>query len=772
LVTVDEAAEVSRLGSQSTGARLSYGIAPTLRGGPRLTVAVQRQDNPRMARCESAATLAWLEQHLGEAARQAWTGVRSEMEKTPAGTVIETAHWVSDPWLARSSEPAAVVGLTPVWAPPQHLDDWPSHSAREIANEFGDWARTNHAAFERLTAGGGPAGPADGVSAAEAVDALRVAAEERVAITGWGSEPMIQYMHVVAWLDTAVGRPFRGLVLSPGVQADVRVREFFNRLTKPLRFDPGLWTNEFQERRLEELYNLEFAPDGSVILAGTRVGQGESWRESWVWLSTDLDAEGIADATRLAARAMRCSVVVAGLKGALQTDETYPREVALCVIRRWLLSLKAMAWLESALAASWRWVRPFDLACFAYNAVKPDFPRRTLAISHRSADVKPILVDMRIWGAARAAIDANYVPAWETNTGMVWGLFASTPAIARVRSVGYDESVWCRRELELTQYLLDKSDFMSERWVGDLKRERVRTLDDATTGWIGPDGLMTRVVAAAREFPPLCELWTVDPLPQWELLMLRAAALIRILNAFLRDPEVANEVAARLAAGKHFDPPAMTNHPGGWAAYGAIFHALSAELGVEAVPVRLRSDYDGADDDRERIERIPSLARGTPALDDVLVAYEWLRAEWPWMMRQENYTGDKLVIDFRGITAAAWENEESLSLLRGVASIHMPAPLWFIQSADQDVEGWPLIADRPIFTQHVESQFDWMISGSLKRDAAQASYPQNANLELSPVILRRCAAAAARAKGTSVVALRANPYLRRLGDQLGLQLDR
>jgi hypothetical protein len=188
-----------------------------------------------MAPSESAATLAWLEQQLGEPADAAWPGVRSEMEEQPAERITYSGHWVSDPWPARSSE-SDVVGLMPVWAPPQHVDEWPSHGAREIANELGDWARTNHPAFERLTDGGGPAGPADGVSAVEAVRALRVAGEERVATAGWGSEPMIQFMHVVAWLDTAVSTERESRALA-GHPAPVRGSGEASRRNEPCRLE-------------------------------------------------------------------------------------------------------------------------------------------------------------------------------------------------------------------------------------------------------------------------------------------------------------------------------------------------------------------------------------------------------------------------------------------------------------------------------------------------------------------------------------------------------
>jgi hypothetical protein len=693
-----------------------------------------------MAPCESAATLAWVDEHVGALARSTWTQVRGGMGG-PASGLVETGHWLSDPWLARSSAFDVVVGVRPMWAPPDELDQWPSRGAREIASGVGDWQRSNHAAFARVIDAGGAAAAADGAAAAETMTALHAAA------SAGDTTAIIQVEQVLAWLDTAVGRPFRSIVLSTTVEPRALVPEFFRRFLIPFR---SKYVGAFNERRLEDLYNLELAPGGSVGPSWTRVGQGEGWREAWQALSTDLDAETLADTVRLTARAMRCAPLLGGLVGCLDRGDDDARQVALCMVRRWMLSLRAMAWLEIALAARWQWVRPCDLACFAYNAVKPDFPRRTLAVSHRSSDAKPILIAMEIWGAARVAIDATYVPAWETNTGMVWGLFASTPAIARVRSANYAGSLWCRRELEITQYLRDGCDFMSERWVGDLDLKRVRTLDRA------------RIGTGIREFPPFSELWTVDPAPRWELLMLRAAALLRIMNAFLRDPQQTNGTAARLAAGEYPDRPVMTNHPGGWEAYGAVFRALNTELGVDTVPLRLPADYADADADAERGRRLPNLAAGTPALDDVLVAYEWLRREWPWMISGENYAGDRLVLDLRGLTRTSWANDESLSLLRGVAAVRLPAPLWFMQTADQDVENWALIGDRPIFTQHVPLQFDWMFIRSLRRGIAQAIYPDNCGLELSRALLLRCFEAAKRVDGQEPVALRDNPWIREI----------
>ena len=97
--------------------------------------------------------------------------------------------------------------------------------------------------------------------------------------------------------------------------------------------------------------------------------------------------------------------------------------------RRWLLTTKAMAWLSEALRHSWTDVRPQDLACFAFAALSPAWPRRTLAVSHRSSDAKQLLGSLQMWNTPHVVIDANYIPVWETNVGMIWSLFAAVPTL-------------------------------------------------------------------------------------------------------------------------------------------------------------------------------------------------------------------------------------------------------------------------------------------------------------------------------------------------------
>jgi hypothetical protein len=179
-----------------------------------------------------------------------------------------------------------------------------------------------------------------------------------------------------------------------------------------------------------------------------------------------------------------------------------------------------MAWLEDALSQSWSSVRPQDLACLAFNAVKPEWPHRAVAVSHRSMDVKPALEQTLAWKSSRFAIDANYVPAWETNTGMIWGLLATTPVLTRILSPHYPESEWCVRESELIEHLAKRCDFLNSRVVVDLPRERLSDLDKIVLAWRErePESRDTSLL----EFPPQCSVYKPAFPAEWELVLTRS----------------------------------------------------------------------------------------------------------------------------------------------------------------------------------------------------------------------------------------------------------
>ena len=160
--------------------------------------------------------------------------------------------------------------------------------------------------------------------------------------------------------------------------------------------------------------NGSFAP---LDMADLRIGQGIPWQQSWRWLSCDVPTALALDAVRLAARMLRNRGLLMGLGHALTASGPEVRTLATAVLRRWALTLKAMAWAEHALGQAWDVVRPADIVCFAFSAIKPEWPRRLLAISHRSFEVKPRLRHMGVWNSARCAIDPSHGARSRTSDG-------------------------------------------------------------------------------------------------------------------------------------------------------------------------------------------------------------------------------------------------------------------------------------------------------------------------------------------------------------------
>jgi hypothetical protein len=490
------------------------------------------------------------------------------------------------------------------------------------------------------------------------------------------------------------------------------------------------------------LYNSRILPDGRLQVSSARVGQGEEWRDHWLALTLDIDPQSTLDALQMAAKLMRCPSVLLGLARGFASQDPQIRTLSVAVLRRWLLTLHTMAWLEEALESAWTHARPKDLCCCALNATKPEWPRRVIAISHRSRDIKPQLRAMRAWRASRFAIDANYVPSWETNVGMIWGLFAATPVIVRVDSPAYADSLWCRRERELTDYLL-QSDFMTSRWIVDLDQSELPRLDRVVDKWSDDDPTAS-TFTSLPEFPPLTEICSPKPMPAWEARMMRAGAGLRQMHRFLQPAtsELVNKLALHLQNGLDLPGTAPTNNPNGWREYGEIFREAAESSGTPLtdLAVRLPDDYGELDTRRDLFDsqRIPDLQSGTPALRDILVAIEWLRVEYQQFV--ERNRGDFLAINCQAQTIETWTSSEEVSLHRGLAAMRsrLPVPLWIIQLADQEVEHWPLIGEVPIFTEHVSAQFGWMLDAAFDRRDSQQRYAGDSGLILSPALAEQC----------------------------------
>jgi hypothetical protein len=321
---------------------------------------------------------------------------------------------------------------------------------------------------------------------------------------------------------------------------------------------------------------------------------------------------------------------------------------------------------------------------------------------------------------------------------MIWGLFAATPALVRVKTPAYEESVWCRREAEMIQHLRDRADFLAGRHAADAELDQLPVLDEWETVVRGAPRDEFSVIQP--EFPEFgLTVWSPRPAPPLDVTVWRAAGALRAMSALIGDAPTVNKVVGALRVRGDFPvPPAPTNHPGGWRSYAAILKSLDALTNTspsEPCALRLPDTY-GADDvagDREICTFIPDLSSGAPGLDDVLVAVEFLRTIWPVMVGQRQ--GRFLVLNLQGLTYQQWQEDPAWSLHRGLAALRaLPIPLWFLQLADQGLSGWGLLGDPPILTEHVDAQFGWMLEAHPDVAEWRARYPDDSGLEVSPAL--------------------------------------
>ncbi|WP_163989009.1 hypothetical protein [Pyxidicoccus caerfyrddinensis] len=693
---------------------------------------------------ESATSLRWLLDDLRAPLTAAWIDVRDRMRAPSDQTVMLTVDWISDPWITRGIQPANVLPIptaAPIYDPPDDVDQWPDFNiGATLAAASLPLRRTSHDAFTVMLASVS-AGPHNAGTAVEEF----MASQQR--ITAYGDAQMIFGDQVRAWILGCIGSFLRDLVFTPPTTDPELIAQTTTlRLGAPRQFtlpDPWVASNRFGDRHLELLLNLTLQGNGTLAPfdpLDVRVGQGIPWQQAWRWLSLDVPAELTQSAIRLAARLLRSPGLRLGFRRALTSDDEELRTLATGVVRRWALTLKAMAWAEHALDLSWEVVRPADIACFAFSATKPEWPRRLIAISHRSAEVKPQLRHMQVWKSSRCAIDATYIPSWETNTGMIWGLFAASPAVVRVRTPGYDASVWCRREAEMVQHLIDRADYFANRFAGDLEPAQLGSLDEWET--IARGAPRDELASIQPEFPAMgLTVWSPRPAPPWELAVLRAAGALRALSAYVGNSMMVNRIVGELVQHGDFTLiPPPTNHPEGWRAYAIIFlEVAAAAKPSQANPfwLRLPQNY-GEDDlarDREIAQLIPNLRSGTPRLGDVLVAVEFLRTVWPIMVDERR--GRFLILNLQGLSHQRWLEDPEWSLHRGLSALRgLPVPLWFLQLAGQQLSDWELRGDPPILTEHVDAQFGWMIEAPPVEGEWRARYPDDSGLDMSPSLRR------------------------------------
>jgi hypothetical protein len=346
---------------------------------------------------------------------------------------------------------------------------------------------------------------------------------------------------------------------------------------------------------------------------------------------------------------------------------------------------------------------------FGYAAIAPWWPRPSVAISHRSGEVKPKLMQLGLWGSAHVAIDAVTVPNLEPNTGLVWRLFAATPTVIRVRSASYAASLWCRREAELLQYLVDDSDFFRGRVVADAEVSELPAVRHTLTDIRGTG---TPVKPGGQpDFPPVTLVLDVPSYPPLIVELLAAVGTLRLLHGLIQDVDVVNQLAGMLARGQELDAPPPTNDPGGWQPHYDVFQALARHAGTDAAPVWLAPEYPEQQlrvDFDDYVMRIPDLGAITCSGTDVLAALEWNREIRRWF--GERWQSDRVVVDFRSPDQQDWSADEGHAVKRGMLSVRTETRVFVVQNANQQVDRWPVVGDRdiPILTQHVDGQLRWL----------------------------------------------------------------
>ena len=124
--------------------------------------------------------------------------------------------------------------------------------------------------------------------------------------------------------------------------------------------------------------------------------------------------------------------------------------------------------------------------------------------------------------------------------------------------------------------------------------------------------------------------------------------------------------------------------------------------------LRVPEDYSAFDVQRDRASagQIPDLSGGQYRLADVLAALEWRRTVFEWFLDER--FGDKVIVDVSRSNAEEWTTLSDMSVARGLLALDGFTPTWIMQRAGQDAHLWPGFREQPIFTCHVDEQFNWL----------------------------------------------------------------
>lgn|GEM_PF-2456109 len=680
---------------------------------------------------EARKTLAWLRAKVAGVAgalEEDWNRVRSRMEEANSNRRMMRLHpIVNDFWICKRANTAprpadlltfGVEGMgsqswsTQRWQPPDDWTEWPTFGV-----ESEDWLKDRNPKRAKQ-ADRHPSISWAGDAACERSRAMQILTE--LASGAAGTPGITMYTQATAWLDTSLGR--LGKIFDRSAVGDIHPRFLLQDLGDSVLPSVASFYADMVEISLQTLYgSAQGQGQAELVPQYTPGGQSFEWRDYFQALSQPASTEHALMAVQLAALTMRSEAIWDVLemlrRGGI--DDENVLDLATCVRRRWMLSLKALAWIEVSLQRPTKFelVTPADLMCFGIVALLPLYPRPIVAISHRSGDAKPLLKAGKVWGANEVMIDAMFRPVWQTNRAMIWSLFASTPVLCKVHSRTYDESEWCRRESEMFDHLGGSTDFMDGRLRFDIDLEEVRVLDRAAQSWSkthrfldAPEGI---------ESPPM-EMLKFDA---WQGALIRAVAVARFVHrvialadrpAGISACDIANEFLNRLHSdGSQGIPNSeLLGVAAGWHVLSKSIREDAALLKLEGPLARACGDKDvrQAEEWFNRIPRIwPSVVPGDLNLCDMLAALDWRENLEPHL-RQHN-EGNWLefqagIIDLRNTNEAEWINDPGWTIARGLIFLRLPYPLNIRQRAGQDVDKWPYLrdVDIPIFTEHLPDQ--------------------------------------------------------------------
>ena len=680
-------------------------------------------------------------QHIWNAFAKIMTDANAEMR-------IRDDSWEQDWFLAKYAEDVPGLGINAQYLPPRDFHAFPKFEVESCVNQI---IKATGLPFKQSRAplqvpalfNEQTSDPLMLPSALNEFNDLsrRIRADRDPAMT--------ELNHVLAWLHLALGHLFVGIALSP-VEAN------FEALLQVCKQRWSLIWNEkdvYEQHmnvpqliqwKLDVFYGAQIREVG-LDMHPSRQGQSEQWREDWDWLSFDADRELALAALRKAAQIMISIPICFFLQQKFRAADdsvTTGNILATVIFRRWILQLQAMAWLESALQRSWQHVRTQDLTTFAFNALRPHWPRRIFGVSHRSMDVKATLSTMRAWSNFRYSIDATSFPQWETNVATVWGLFSTTPALIRIPSEHYEDSAWCRRERELFEYLRDQEDFLDGRFLVDLPQSHLKALDvviPANTSNEDSGPFKT------GQFPRLTTVFKLFPFEPWENRLLACAAAVRQIFIRFQDADMTNIACLKLAS--HDTPPPefepLTNQPGGWSSVMKLFLNCQREWS-DSNDVFPLTALPGACSTEEMIGEITGITNIIDLSDgvfdeaDVLAAWEWHRTILPYLIGNNKY-GSFFAIDYRGLTEETWARDEKFRVIRGLNRIRTSVPFWFLQGEGQRVDEWKGMGRNPVFTQYLPHQWDWMYQ-LFDAPAWPAEFQKQSKLRFSAKLSAACEA--------------------------------